>query len=92
MLAKDFEPMKLEEVIQAIEAAKVKRVPQCELACGYSFEEACLYALSLGIGTVMLAASLNRSAFEKAIEVGADEVMPVASPLGYPSEKKSLWE
>ena len=25
MLAKDFEPMKLEEVIQAIEAAKVKR-------------------------------------------------------------------
>ena len=25
MLAKDFEPMKLEEVIQAIEVAKVKR-------------------------------------------------------------------
>ncbi len=51
-----------------------------------------LYALSLGIGTVMLAASLNRSAFEKAIEVGADEVMPVASPLGYPAEKKSMRE
>ena len=40
----------------------------------------------------MLAASLNRSAFEKAIEVGADEVMPVASPLGYPAEKKSMRE
>ena len=73
-------------------AAKVKRVPRYEIALGYSFEEACLYALSLGIGTVMLAASLNRSAFEKAINVGADEVMPVASPLGYPAEKKSMRE
>lgn len=73
-------------------AAKVKRVPHYEIALGYSFEEACLYALSLGIGTVMLAASLNRSAFEKAIEVGEDEVMPVASPLGYPAQKKSMRE
>ncbi|MBQ9247183.1 MAG: nitroreductase [Ruminococcus sp.] len=73
-------------------AAKVKRVPRYEIALGYGFEEACLYALSLGIGTVMLAASLNRSAFEKAIEVGADEVMPVASPLGYPAQKKSMRE
>ena len=73
-------------------AAKVKRVPRYEIALGYSFEEVCLYALSLGVGTVMLAASLNRSAFEKAIEVGADEVMPVASPLGYPAEKKSMRE
>lgn len=73
-------------------AAKVKRVLRYEIALGYSFEEACLYALSLGIGTVMLAASLNRTAFEKAIEVGADEVMPVASPLGYPAEKKSMRE
>lgn len=73
-------------------AAKVKRVDRYEIAFGYSFEEACLYALSLGIGTVMLAASLNRSAFEKAIKVGADEVMAVASPLGYPAEKKSLRE
>ena len=73
-------------------AAKVKRVPRYEIALGYSFEEACLYALSLGIGTVMLAASLNRSAFEKAIEVGDNEVMPVASPLGYPAEKKSMRE
>ena len=73
-------------------AAKVRRVPRYEIALGYSFEEACLYALSLGIGTVMLAASLNRSAFEQAIAVGADEVMPVASPLGYPAEKRSMRE
>ena len=73
-------------------AAKVKRVPRYEIAFGYSFEEACLFALSLGIGTVMLAASLNRAAFEKAIAVGADEVMPVASPLGYPADKRSMRE
>lgn len=73
-------------------AAKVKRVPQCELACGYSFEEACLFAASLGIGTVMLAASLSRGAFENAMETGADEVMPVASPMGYPAAKKSIRE
>lgn len=71
-------------------AAKVKRVPHYEIALGYSFEEMCLYALSLGVGTVMLAASLSRSAFETAMEVGSDEVMPVASPLGYPAKKKSV--
>ena len=71
-------------------AAKVKRVPYYEMAFGYSFEEMCLFALSLGIGTVMLAASLSRSACEKALEVGADEVMPAASPLGYPAGKRSL--
>jgi len=62
-------------------AAKVERVPNFEIAYGYSFEKACLYALSRG--TVMLAASLSRAAFEKAMEVKDGEVMPVASPVGY---------
>jgi len=73
-------------------AAKVKRTGHYEIAIGYSFEKACLLALSLGVGTVMLAASLNRGAFEKALEVREDEVMPVASPLGYPAEKRSIRE
>lgn len=73
-------------------AAKVKREGNFEIAFGYCFEKACLYALSLGIGTVMLAASLNRSAFEQAMEVQEDEVLAVASPVGYPAEKKSLRE
>ena len=49
-------------------AAKVKREGRHEIAYGYSFEKVCLYALSLGIGTVMLAASLSRSTFEQAME------------------------
>ena len=73
-------------------AAKVKRVDGFEVAFGYSFEKACLYALSLGIGTVMLAASLNRAAFEKAMALTQDEVMPLASPIGYPSSKMSIRE
>lgn len=73
-------------------AAKVERLPNYEMAFGYSFEKVCLYAASLGIGTVMLAASLSRSAFEKAMQVVENEVLPVASPVGYPAEKRSLRE
>lgn len=54
-------------------AAKVRRKGHYEIAYGYSFEKTCLYALSLGIGTVMLAASLSRSTFEQAMNVQADE-------------------
>ena len=73
-------------------AAKVKRCKHYEIGYGYSFEHACLYAESLGIGTVMLAASLSRAAFEKAMDVQSDEVLPVASPIGYPAPKKSIRE
>lgn len=73
-------------------AAKVSRVPQSEIAYGYSFEKFCLYAESLGIGTVILAATISRSAFEKAMEVKDTEVMPVASPIGYPAKRKSVRE
>ena len=73
-------------------AAKVSRQKHFEIGYGYSFEAACLYAASLGIGTVMLAASLSRATFEKAMELQADEVMPVASPVGYPAVKRSVRE
>ena len=73
-------------------AAKVARTPLGVLACGYAFEEFCLRATERGIGTVMLAASLNRKAFEKAMDVTPDEVMPVASPVGYPATKRSMRE
>ncbi len=73
-------------------AAKVARVPQSEIAYGYSFEAFCLFAKSLGIGTVMLAATISLSAFEKAMEVKDTGVMPVASPIGYPADKQSVRE
>lgn len=73
-------------------AAKVSRIPQSEIAYGYCFEKLCLYAEAMGIGTVMLAATISRKTFEKAMEVGDTEVMPVASPVGYPAEKRSVRE
>lgn len=73
-------------------AAKVRRVAQFELAFGYSFEKFCLDAAALDIGTVMLAATLSRSAFEKALDMEDGEVMPVASPVGYPADKMSVRE
>ena len=71
-------------------AAKAARAPGFELACGYSFERFCLFAASLGLGTVMLAATLSRDAFEKAMELQGAEVMPVASPVGYPAVRRSV--
>ena len=71
-------------------AAKVSRCRHFEIGYGYSFESVCLYAMSLGIGTVILAASLSRKAFEKAMNIQGDEVMPVASPVGYPAARRTI--
>ncbi len=71
---------------------KIKDVPNASVAFGYSFEEFVLYAQSLGLGTVWLGGTMNRAAFEKAMELSEDEMMPCASPLGYPAKKMSIRE
>ena len=73
-------------------AAKTIRAEKFELGYGYSFEAVCLYAASRGLGTVILAASLNRPVFEKVMDVQPDEVMPVVSPVGCPAAKRSIRE
>ena len=73
-------------------AAKLPREPHAEEALGYAFEKLVLYAWSLGIGTVWLGGTLNREAFQKAMDLGTGEFMPCASPLGYPAKKPSLRE
>ena len=73
-------------------AGKMKRVPQAEEAFGYSFEKVVLYALSLGIGTTWIAGTMPRSAFEKAMKLGNDEVLPCVSPLGCAAKKMSVRE
>lgn len=71
---------------------KVQRVPYAEEAFGYSFELLVLYAQSLGIGTVWVGGTMDRAAFEKAMELGENEMMPCMSPLGYPAKKLSVRE
>ncbi len=71
---------------------KIKFTENASVAFGYSFEMLVLYAQSLGIGTVWLGGTMNRAAFEAAMELDSDEIMPCASPLGYPAKKMSIRE
>ncbi len=73
-------------------AGKLQRRPHAEEAFGYAFEKVVLYAESLGLGTTWIAGTMDRPAFERAMELKADEVMPCVSPLGYPSQRMSLRE
>lgn len=71
---------------------KIKNVPNASAAFGYSFELFVLYAQSLGLGTVWLGGTMNREAFEAAMHMEADEIMPCASPVGYTAKKMSVRE
>ncbi len=71
---------------------KIKWSENASVAFGYSFEMFVLYAEALGIGTVWLGGTMNRSAYEEAMELGDGEIMPCASALGYPAKKMSLRE
>lgn len=71
---------------------KISKVAYAEEAFGYSFEKLVLFAQSLGIGTVWLGGTMDRGAFERAMNLGADEMMPCASALGYPAQKMSMRE
>lgn len=73
-------------------AGKMRRTAHAEEAFGYAFEKVVLFAQTLGIGTTWIAGTMNRPAFERAMELAADEVMPCVSPLGYPAKKLSLRE
>lgn len=71
---------------------KIENVPNSSVAFGYSFEEFVLYAQSLGLGTVWLGGTMNRAAFEQAMEIKEDEMMPCATPIGYTAKKMSVRE
>lgn len=72
--------------------AKVKKQPFFEEAYGYSFEAVVLYAQSLGVATVWIGGTMNRESFERAMELGEDELMPCVTPLGYPADKMAVRE
>lgn len=70
-------------------------IPDTELApvaAGYEFENLILYATSLGLGTVWLAATFHRDSFAATMKIPQDELFPAISPVGYPASKPSLTE
>lgn len=73
-------------------AAKVGKTEHAEEAFGFSFESLVLYAWSMGIGTTWIGGTMKRELFERAAGVGAGEMMPCMSPLGYPAKKMSVRE
>ncbi len=73
-------------------AGKMLRTAHAEEAFGYTFEKVVLFAQSLGVGTTWIAGTMDRKAFEQAMHIHGNEVMPCVSPLGYPAEKMSLRE
>ena len=73
-------------------AGKTAHIPHAEEAFGYSFEKVVLYAESIGVGTTWIAGTMDRGAFEKAMEIKENEVLPCVSPLGYPAKKMSVRE
>lgn len=73
-------------------AGKYKKQKNAEISFGYAFEKFILYATSLELGTVWLAATIDRKAFENAVHLKEDEVMPAVTPLGYAADKRSIRE
>ena len=73
-------------------AGKLRRAPHAEEAFGYAFEKVVLHAWRMGIGTTWIAGTMDRPAFERAVDLQPGEVMPCVSPLGVPAGKMSLKE
>ena len=66
-------------------AAKMKKGD--ELGYGYAFEDLVMYLTSLGIGTVIIAGTMDRKAFEKAVHLEEDEEKPDDSARDYGSRQ-----
>ena len=74
-------------------AGKTEVKPYADLSFGYGFERILLYAIKeLGLGTVWIAGTMNRDAFENAMDLEENEIMPCMSPLGHPAKKMSVRE
>ena len=72
--------------------AKLKKQPLYEEALGYALEAVVLFAESIGVGTVWIGGTMNRDAFERAMELKEDEIMPCVTPVGYKADKMSMRE
>jgi hypothetical protein len=57
---------------------------------GYGMEKNILKATAMGLGTCWLGGTFKRSGFAEKINMDESELLPVISPVGYPSEKRSI--
>ena len=73
-------------------AAKLRKVPHFEEALGFSMERFVLDAWDLGIGTTWIGGTMDRPAFERAMDLAEGEVMPCVTPIGCPAKRMSFME
>jgi nitroreductase len=71
-------------------AGAVKKGERAFEDFGYCMEKGILAATSLGLGTVWLGGSLNRSRFAQEMNAAEDELVPAITPLGHASEHRSV--
>ena len=57
---------------------------------GYCMEKNVLKATSMGLGICLLGGTFKRSGFAGKISLGENELLPVISPVGYASDKRSV--
>jgi hypothetical protein len=57
---------------------------------GCCMEKNILKATSMGLGTCLLGGTFKRSGFAGKIDLGESELLPVISPVGYSSDKRSV--
>jgi nitroreductase len=57
---------------------------------GYAFEKLLLRATDVGLATCWIGGIFNRSRFAEKAGIREDEVLPAVSPLGYPTQKRSV--
>jgi len=67
----------------------VEKQPRAMEDYGYCMEKNILMATSMGLGTCLLGGTFKRSGFAGKINLGESELLPVISPVGYSSDKRS---
>lgn len=73
-------------------AGAVKKGDRAMEDFGYSMEKNILYLTALGLGTVWLGGSLNRSRFAQEMDASSDEVIPAITPFGYAADKRAIMD
>lgn len=59
---------------------------------GYILEDVILYATSIGIGSVWLGGTFNKTEFSKVIDMQSDEIMPIITPVGKAASQRGMVE
>lgn len=73
-------------------AGTVKKGEKAMEDFGYCMEKNILFLTSLGLGTVWLGGSLNRSRFAQEMNATSDEVIPAITPFGYEADRKAMMD